>query len=310
MSSLHKAYMAAIFQTLIIGLSFLFVKISLTITTPLDLLTYRFSTAFFIAVFIALVKRINLNIRKKDILTILPLAVFYPILFFLFQTFGLLYISSSEARIISALFPIFTLLLAALFLKEHATWQQKLYMLLSVSGVVFIFIMQGVRLEDYNFLGAALLLLSTLSMAFYSIIARRLTAQYPVFTLTFLMTAMGFVAFSAVSLPINLINGTLPQFILTAFHPTLILTMLYLGGLSSLLSSQLTNYTLSKLEASRMSIFGNLATVITILAGVFFLQEPFYWYHILGTVVIIAGVLGMNLVGANSSDHNTTKGSV
>lgn len=305
MPSLHKAYLAAIFQTMIIGLSFLFVKISLTLATPLDLLTYRFGTAFFIAVVVLLVKRIKLNVHKRDILIILPLAVFYPICFFLFQTLGLVHISSSEAGIISAVAPILTLFLASLFLKEHAAWQQKLCMLLSVCGVAFIFIMQGARLENYNFLGAVLILLSTLSMACYNIIARRLTAHYPVFTLTFIMTAMGFVAFSTVSLLTHLTEGTMRQFILAPLNPTLILTILYLGGLSSLLSSQLSNYALSKLEAFRMSIFSNLATVITILAGVIFLRESFLWYHLLGTCFIITGVLGTNLIKAKKRPFPT-----
>lgn len=294
MSSTQKAYLAAIFQTSIIGFSFLFIKIALSFTNPLDLLAYRFSAAFLIAVLVMLIGKIKLNIGKRDLLLILPLALFYPILFFLFQTLGLVHIASSEAGIISAVSPVFTLLLASLFLNEHANTPQKLFILLSVSGVIFIFIMQGARIENYNFWGVLLLLLSTLSVALYSILARRLSIQYPIFTLTFIMTAFGFVIFSSLALVTHLMAGTLRELFPPTPNLTLVLSVLYLGGFSSFLSSFLSNYALSKLEAFRMSIFGNLATVITIVAGVIFLQESFHWYHLLGTLCILTGVLGTN----------------
>lgn len=51
---------------------------------------------------------------------------------------------------------------------------------------------------------------------------------------------------------------------------------------------------LSKIEASKMSVFSNLGTVISIIAGVIFLKEEIYYYHILGSILIIIGVIGAN----------------
>jgi opine dehydrogenase len=70
----------------------------------------------------------------------------------------------------------------------------------------------------------------------------------------------------------------------------------YLGILSSLVTSMLTNYVLSKIEAARMSVFGNLGTVVSIFAGSFFLKEPIYLYHIVGSLMIITGVIGTNYI--------------
>jgi drug/metabolite transporter (DMT)-like permease len=53
---------------------------------------------------------------------------------------------------------------------------------------------------------------------------------------------------------------------------------------------------LSKIEASKMSVFGNLATLISMIAGVIFLQEQLEYYHIIGAIMIIAGILGTNLL--------------
>ncbi|MCL2336922.1 MAG: DMT family transporter [Firmicutes bacterium] len=296
MHQVKKAYGAAVCYTVIIGLSFLFVKMSLFYTNPLDLLAYRFSAALLTALLVLLFGRhkIHLSIGWKDILAILPLALFYPILFFIFQTFGLAGTGSSEAGIIQAFAPIFTFFLATFFLKETASLKQKIFVLLSVAGVIFIFVMQGVQLSNYSFTGWLLILLSTLSTAVYSVMARRLTTKYPVFTLTLIMTLFGFITFALLALGSHLIAGTVKELFTSLVNPNLLLTVLYLGVLSSFLSSFLTNYTLSQLEAFRMSIFSNLATVITIMAGIVFLHETLFWYHLAGTLLILAGVLGSN----------------
>ncbi|MCY9002375.1 EamA family transporter [Peribacillus frigoritolerans] len=43
-----------------------------------------------------------------------------------------------------------------------------------------------------------------------------------------------------------------------------------------------------------MSVFSNVATLITIVAGVLFLQEAFHLYHLIGGIMIIIGVVGEN----------------
>ncbi len=79
-----------------------------------------------------------------------------------------------------------------------------------------------------------------------------------------------------------------------------VLAILYLGILSSLGTSYLSNFALSKIEAAQMSVFSNVATLITIIAGVLFLQEAFHLYHLIGGIMIIIGVVGTNLVGSRS----------
>ncbi len=61
-------------------------------------------------------------------------------MFFGFQIFGLVYIASSEAGIIQATIPIFTMIFSIIFLKERPSILQKLSILLSVAGVVYIFL--------------------------------------------------------------------------------------------------------------------------------------------------------------------------
>lgn len=56
-------------------------------------------------------------------------------------------------------------------------------------------------------------------------------------------------------------------------------------------------YVLTHIKAAKMSVFANFGTLITVLAGIVFLKEKLFYYHFLGSLLIIAGVLGTNFLG-------------
>ncbi|PAQ13142.1 EamA family transporter [Bacillaceae bacterium SAOS 7] len=304
MTTHKKAYMAALLYTLIIGFSFMFVKIALTEASPLDTLAHRFTIAFAFATIPILLKKARITITMKSILPILPLALLYPTLFFTFQVFGLVYTTSSEAGIIQATIPIFTLILATIFLKERSNIWQKFFIFLSVAGVIYIFTMNGLNVEAYSLKGAMLILLSALSSACYNVLARKLTKQYSLFTLTYVITFFGFISFNGISITNHLIDKSLAHFFSPFLSFEFVGAVFYLGVLSSLCTSFLSNYALSKIEASKMSVFSNLATLVTIIAGVIFLNETLQYYHLIGATVILAGVIGTNLLGKKQPKAN------
>ncbi|GAB6927814.1 DMT family transporter [Paenibacillus sp. JCM 10914] len=296
-----RAYAAVLLYTLIIGFSFMFAKMAITIADPLDTLAHRFTISLAAASAALLMTRRRFRWRKKEMLAVIPLAVFYPLLFFILQTLGLVYTTSAEAGIINATVPIFTMLLASLFLKEHSNALQKSFTAISVAGVILIFVLKGVSLASSSTLGIILILLSALSTSVYTVMARRLTQKQSVLDITFMMSLLGFVTFNVISVSRHAAVGNVSQYFAAFSHPTFVWSVLYLGVLASLGTSLLANYTLSQLEASRMSIFNNLSTIITIFAGVLFLQEQIAYYHILGAVLVITGVIGVSLAGHHKS---------
>jgi len=297
MTAKRKAYVAAIIYAFVIGLSFMFVKVTLTVASPIDTLAHRFTIALIgIVIFIVFTQN-KLKINKQDVARILPLALLYPIAFFTFQVLGLARISSTEAGIIQAAIPIFTLVLASVILKEKATREQLTFISLSVFGVIYMLFMNNGNASSENLIGSGFILLSACAASLYNVLARKLTKQYSLMTLTYVMTLCGFVIFNGLAIGNHLINGTLLQFFKPFEHVDFVIAILYLGILSSLITSYLSNYTLSILEASKMSVFSNFATLITILAGVIFLQETFHVYHLIGGIVIIIGVIGTNYFG-------------
>jgi len=304
MSKKRKAYIAAISYALIIGLSFLFVKVTLTVASPVDTLAHRFTVAFIGIVILLVFTKNKLTIKKQDLLKILPLAILYPIAFFTFQVLGLARISSSEAGIIQATIPIFTLALAGLLLKEKATRGQFVAISFSVLGVMYMLMMNGANATSGNVIGSGFILLSAIAASIYNVFARRLTKQYSLLTLTYVMTLCGFVIFNGIAVGDHMLKGTIHDFFQPFLHVDFIIAILYLGLLSSLSTSYLSNYALSILEASKMSVFSNLATLITIFAGVLFLHETFQTYHLIGGVMIVMGVIGTNYFGMKRVEKN------
>jgi drug/metabolite transporter (DMT)-like permease len=288
------AYFAIVIYSTIVGLSFLFGKLALTVATPLDSLAHRFTVSLIAATIPVLFGWVKIQIKPRDVLAILPLAVLYPSMFFAFQAFGLKFTSSAEAGIIHATVPIFTMIAAAYFLKERTTRVQQLSTLLSVVGVIFIFVMKGTSINLANMKGTLLILLSALALAGYSVLARRLTSRMKVIAMTYVMTVIGFLVFNLMAVGKHVADGTLSLYFEPFASPVFLLSILYLGVLSSLISSLLSNYALSKLEASKVSVFNHLATLVSIIGGFVFLNEQLSYCHIIGAAVIIAGVLGAN----------------
>ncbi|ASA25864.1 DMT family transporter [Paenibacillus donghaensis] len=294
-TGLKLAYAFAVMNAVIIGFSFLFTKMALAEASPLDTLTYRFIASFVIMTVPVVCGWIKVDYRGKPIGRALLLATMYPLGFFTLQVFGLRLATSAEGGILYSFTPVVTMIIASVFLKERTTLAQKLCIFLSVFGVVFIFIMKGGGLQLSNLSGILLLFLTTVAFAGYSVLARSLSKAFTPAEIGYLMMTVGFVTFLLISLSGHVVQGTLGDFFKPLASRTFIYSCLYLGIAASLVTTLTSNYILSKIEASAMSVFTNLSTIVSIAAGALVLGEEVTIYHVIGSVLIILGVVGTNL---------------
>lgn len=290
------AYAGLTLMTLIIGFSFIFVKIALRHAPPSDLLAHRFTTATAgLIIYYAFYRRERPGIERKNILPLLALSLFYPLLLFGFQTLGLKYTSASEAGIISAVTPVITLILAFLFLKEKNTPLQILFVLLSVSGVVYIMYRNGMTaITGETMKGNMLILLSVISIAIYYILGRKANRYYNSMDITFFMSLTACVVFNLAAVVMHVKSGSLAHYFDAFKNPGFLWPILYLGILSTFLTSFLGNNALSVIPAAQVSIFNNFSPVISVFGGVFFLNESLHTWHIIGGIMVLAGIAGVN----------------
>lgn len=292
-SQLKLAYFVAILNATVIGITFLLVKLTLAFANPVDTLTYRFAVAFIVFLVPALFGFVKLGFRGKPIFSLLLLAALYPIAYFILLTFGLQHASSAEGGIISAMTPAVTMLFASLFLKEKNSWMQKLSLLLSAGGIVFIYLMNGSSNWSHT-TGIVLLLLACITLAGYNVLARVVTQHFSAMEISFFMMGVTFISYLAVSLGNHLPSRTVDTFIAPLASPFFIGLILFLG-VAQVATAYMANFALSRLEAAKMSLFSHLSTVIAIGAGALFLEETVTWSHLCGTAMIISGVIGMNM---------------
>ncbi len=292
-----RAYAAITLQSLITGFSFMFLKIALQSADTFDLLAHRFTLAALSVLLFALLRPGALRIRFRDFLKILPYGIAYPLVFFLFQTLGMTQISSSQAGIIYAVVPILTVIAAGMLLGEKIRGTQAFFMLLSVAGVIFINIMNGFNLKNYSFAGFFLILISAVSLALYNVLVRRLTGDYTPLAIACVMNITGFLFFNVIALARHTAAGTVTDYFLPFASPSFLVAVLFLGVLSSLITSLLSAFALKTLQAVRVGLFNNVGTIVSILAGTLFLHEEFRWYHLPGIIAILTGTIAFNLIG-------------
>jgi drug/metabolite transporter (DMT)-like permease len=289
---------AGITASSIFGLSFMFSSVALKLVDTFTLLSFRFFLAFAIMSILVLTKVIKVDYKNKNLKSLFILGLMQPIVYFIFETYGIKNSSSSIAGVMIALIPITVALFSAYFLKEKPTSLQWMFIITSVIGVIFIIIMGGNTSGSVNFMGIICLLIAVLSATVFNLLSRKLSKEFSPIEITYYMMGLGAITFTIMSIIQHILKGTLSQFFDPLGNTSFVVSLMYLGILSSIIAFLFINYSLSKLEASKSAILGNFSTIVSIIAGVVFLKEDFRFFHFLGSVLILVGVWGTNYIGS------------
>jgi Permeases of the drug/metabolite transporter (DMT) superfamily len=288
-----KVYGSAVIFSLIVGFSFLGVKTCVSVATPLETLTFRFNFAFLATLIAVIIGLVKIDIKNKPKRNLMVTAGLY-LCFMALQAIGLVFSTSIESGIIFASIPIMAKIISSLVLKESTSWKQNIFVCLSVAAVITMFVL-GASDISVNIVGLIILSFSSLSMACSNVMMRYVRKAYKPFEITFVITAGGCFIFNLATIVFGWKNGSLSSYFEPLTHMSFVVAAAYLGVLSTLVSALFMAYMLAHMEAVKATVFGNLSTAISIVAGVVVLGEPLQLYHIVCTILIIAGVIGLSL---------------
>ena len=296
MATRSQGVLAALFNYTFIGLSFFFTKISVSAAPVFIVLSLRFVLSLIILLIFSLLTKSKLFSRdslKKDWKLIGIFALLQPILFFIFQAYALARLDSTEVGLISSTSPVLVAILGFLLLKEKLNFIKLMGLFCSLGGLIFIYIMKGALSLEIDTWGILLSIFATLVGALYQVIARRLSKDHDPFTLSFIRILIGALVFPIIALVI----GDWQEFSLGSLETPgqFLLGILYLAIFVTVGTSILTIVGLKHLKAAEQGVFAGLATTISILAGIIFLSEVFYWYQIIGAIFAILGIYIMNI---------------
>lgn len=288
-SALTLGSLAAIGCEGLYGLSYIFTKQGTDQASVLALLGWRFLIAFIVMSALVLVGILHVDLRGKPLKPLLLVSLFNPVLYFVGETAGISHTSASESGVFLACIPVVSLLASTWILKKRPSRQQVVGILITLVGVVLTVIAAGTQ-TSLSIMGYAFLLLAVGTYALYSVFVEK-AAAYTGIEMTYLMLAAGAFVFSVLAL-IEAARqaevGTLLR--LPLMNGKFLEAVLYQSIGSSVIALFLSNFAIAEMGVNRTSSFIGISTVVSIVAGVLVLGEPFNGYQFLGAVVIILGV--------------------
>ena len=285
-----QAAMAVLYAALgniIWGFSFLFTKTGLAVSpNPNVMLAHRFILSTLFMGIPLLLGKEKISFKGKNWKPVVLLLLMQSC-YFLFETYGILYTNATIAGLVLAVVPVVTIGTGALFLREYPTRRQALFCILPVAGVI-IMTVSGKELGVVTPLGIIFLLLTMLVSAAFKTANRKAAQEFSSFERTFLVLVNSAVVFSLVGM--GSVEWNVAAFAAPLLHGKYLFSVLCLSLLCSIVANLLVNYASGHMSVFKLSSFGSLSTLCSMVAGVVFLREPVSISLLLGAVLILVGI--------------------
>lgn len=284
-TGLLKYYIFAILSMLFWGLTFVWFKIAVRYYEPITIIFIRLvlsSTLLFL--FIRLWQR-NERIQKSDYKWFAILSLSQPFFYFLGESFGLKYVSSTIASAIIATIPLFSPLAAMWFTREKINLFTWLGIMVSFGGIVVMLVNPDLSLNAAP-KGVFLLVLAVFSAVAYSVIVKKLTHKYSALTIISHQNLIGAFYFLPLFLVFDFRN-----FLSVKPEMDIILAILQLAFFGSCLAYLFFIMAVAKLGIVKANIFTNLIPVFTAIAAYFVLAEVFSVQKIGGIILVVSGIV-------------------
>ncbi|WP_432407574.1 DMT family transporter [Wukongibacter sp. M2B1] len=278
--------MAIVATSIIWGLSFLSIKVTVGVLPPMTLALVRFLMGSVVLSIIYMIMEKEKRLNRKDI-PLLALSGFIGVsAYFYFENNGIQYISASSASIIIAAIPIFALIAEIIFLKAELTKKKVISVVVSFFGVYLIVGFNSAGISENSLRGYLFMLGAVLVWVAYSIITKPLYKKYSQITIVYFQTLFG----TLFLIPFVFFETTNWSLI----DSTIILNVVYLGIFCSAMAYYLYIYAMDYLGVSTTSLFLNLLPIVTVIASYFILDERINVYQIIGGVLVIFAVYFAN----------------
>lgn len=270
----------------------IFVKLAyLSEVDAVTLLALRmaFSVPVFIGVALWAAWRHETPLTKREHLLVIALGIIGYYLSSLFDFLGLQYISAGLERLILFLYPTMTVVLLALLYRQAIVRKVQIAIALSYGGIALVFVHDAGLQGENTMLGASLVFLSTLTYSLYLVGAGHAIAR------------IGTTRFTSYAMIIASLACVL-QFLFT--HPTHIALelparvywlALAMAAFSTVLPVFMLSWAIRHIGTGNASLVSSLGPASTIFMAWLFLGEHVTLLQIIGSALVLAGVLVVSL---------------
>ena len=275
-----KHYFALMISVCLWGSSFIADKIALQSFSPLFLCLIR----FMISTAVLLVFRLGRkdfrypdpeDMKKIAAAAFLGISVYYAI-----ENIAVNMTSAADASVISAAYPLLTILTGIVFYHFRPARNQIIGILMACIGVLVLTVSSS--RENSSLIGNLMLVFNGFLWALYNYLTGRISRHCDNFSVTYLQILIGTVCFIPMLFLETCTIGTITL--------TSVLAVLYLAVCCSLAALLLYNYGLRNTDPATTAALMNLMPVAGVVLSALILKETITIRHILGGVIIIVGV--------------------
>jgi drug/metabolite transporter (DMT)-like permease len=275
------------------GSSFVVVKLALREgLSPVLIATLRFLAAGGLFA-VALLSRNGLNheykllVEKRDIPTLLVLALTGVTFFFIIQYTGINMAEASIAAILVCLLsPILITVFSARIFKERMAKKQILGIGISAVGTLNVVAsdLLSLRANTQFLVGSLILLMTPFLWATYTLLGKRVMEKYDAFLVVGYVNVLG----GLFLVPFSLAENSLHQVVNMTLYGWL--AILYLSVTCSLLGYYIWFYVMKKVGAAVTSSFLFGEPLVTGLFAIKFAGEDFNLFILIGAFLIFVGM--------------------
>jgi drug/metabolite transporter (DMT)-like permease len=279
-----KPYIALVLSMIFWSFSFVWFKIANRHYDPITIVFIRLCIAAVLLSAYLWITHGFTGVKKGDRKYFLLLAVFEPFLYFLGESFGLTYVSSTVGSVIISTIPVFAVIFAWVFYREKLKLINYIGVIVSFAGVL-IFITNGSGTLSMNLKGLALLLLAVVSAVGYNMVLHRLASSYNPVSIVNIQNVIGIILF----LPIFLITD-FRKLIATGIVAESFTSIVLLAIFASSGAFVLFAYSVRHVGIARANVFTNLIPVFTAVFAFLIIGDRLTLRNATGMAIVIAGL--------------------
>lgn len=277
-------YGAALLSMFFWSFSFVWFKVAYEAYEPMTVVLIRLTLASAIMFMVAKAIGKLQTVKKSDIGWMVLLSFFEPFLYFMGESFGLKYVSSTVAAVIVATIPLFTPFAAWYFFKEKLSGANLAGLVISFAGVSLVVFDLSTGLTASP-LGIGLEFIAVLSTIGYAVILKKMVATYNGYTIISYQNLIGAIMF----LPFWGIFEA-KNALATPFSPVAFSAIVKLAVFASILGFIFFTYSIRHIGINKSNMFINLIPVFVAFFSFFILGDEITVQKMLGITVVITGL--------------------
>ena len=264
--------------------SFIWFKVAYLGYNPITVVIFRLTIAALLITIIAVFLKRLQKPSKEDIWLFVLMSFFEPFIYFLGESYGLKYVSSTVAAVIVATIPLISPIFAWYFFRERLKWMNAAGLAFSFFGVGLV-VLNGSFQFNASPLGVGLEFIAVFAAIAYSIVLRKLVFRYNTLSIIAYQNIIGIVFFLPVWLVVDF-----NDFISRPFHPEAFRAIIFLAVFASTLAFVFFTQSIRQIGVNRSNTFINLIPVFVAILSYFILKESLGTQQIVGIFVVVIGL--------------------